>query len=879
MSFPQRGRDGGRPKGRCRNEDRCRKYRDGRCWFVHPDQPEWETAPPFVPFDQHGPGHARDNGRGDGGFRHDRGQGNGGSWNDTRNDGGSGGGFSKQSNGERWGGAEQSQPSNAADNNSSQHMQQNDPWGAVKFTESVPATGSSNVNSGWGDTGNAAAGSANDANTESQGAWSGWGGQSPQRAWGADNNGGWGSPNNDSAWGSNTNGDGWGSNNANSSGGWGDSNDNAVKSAGPAAPKTEPSNNGLPTSGETKSGGGWSDAPRAPETDHKGKGKMPVSGGGGWSDAPQQIRGHKRRASDDWNPKSDGGWGNRRRTSNASPPTSRRPSGAHGSQANTFNENGNGWGQTTLEHDHRSQASITDDNAMTFQPEPAPAPTVQPPAPPPQPKQGYFASQLIDALVRSEDVRAAETRLVRTQRMIASDRYKHPSRATTAKLDSDLKDAQDNLAKKSGELLSRMRRLAQLPGAEKVFERIDPAIEVAWLSDGDLQKWMEVAEPAVQKYLGSVDEQAKQKLNTDGWDTRPDWVKEHPDYKNVKPLSPEQAKAIAGDDWMHRAMIQIFGTDNPKIGHAVTLAKVQADNEVHGAKIDAIEQEGARTRARVEEIKKSLQEMRERDERRAEEEASAPPKKSIAEWRRMFAANKVIYDKQTKEFETNHAAYPKVLHKFDELPPVDDIPAIAASLRPAMLESIQRLAGPRVDAITSDARKVAEEQAREQAGILHQALQPVLVLMEYAKMQERKRVEAAEMSMSSSLQEQPELEVQPQALGLGGRELPEQQPSGVEVGTHTEYAKMQERTQAEAAEMSMSPAMQEQPEQQVQPQEQSSRGKAPEGQQLTRIEVETHQTQSPSTTVEEEEVDELIDSARGSESPSTSAESESDIRL
>lgn len=114
----------------------------------------------------------------------------------------------------------------------------------------------------------------------------------------------------------------------------------------------------------------------------------------------------------------------------------------------------------------------------------------------------------------------------------------------------------------------------------------------------------------------------------------PDWVKEHPAYKNIKPMSSDQAAAIAGDDWMLRAMIQMFGTDSPKIRQAIFLARAQTDKDVYGPQIDAIEEEGARRRAQVADMQKSLQEMRERDARREQEKDSRP---SIVEWRRMVS--------------------------------------------------------------------------------------------------------------------------------------------------------------------------------------------------------------------------------------------------
>lgn len=104
--------------------------------------------------------------------------------------------------------------------------------------------------------------------------------------------------------------------------------------------------------------------------------------------------------------------------------------------------------------------------------------------------------------------------------MIASEHYKDPSPAVKAKLESVLKDAEDHLTRKSDELVSRMWRIAQLPDAEKVLERVSPAIKVAWLSDGDLQKWAEVVEPAVKTYFGAIDAKTKQKVQTDGFDSR-----------------------------------------------------------------------------------------------------------------------------------------------------------------------------------------------------------------------------------------------------------------------------------------------------------------------------------------------------------------------
>lgn len=131
-----------------------------------------------------------------------------------------------------------------------------------------------------------------------------------------------------------------------------------------------------------------------------------------------------------------------------------------------------------------------------------------------------YNSQLIDALFRSDDMRLAETRLERTRRMAESKRYKHPSRILAEKLSSDLQDAKENLARKSDELASRLRRLAQLSGVDEVLARTIPAIELAWLQEGDLQKWGEIAEPAVRAYFGTADTNAKQKGQMNALDTR-----------------------------------------------------------------------------------------------------------------------------------------------------------------------------------------------------------------------------------------------------------------------------------------------------------------------------------------------------------------------
>ena len=104
--------------------------------------------------------------------------------------------------------------------------------------------------------------------------------------------------------------------------------------------------------------------------------------------------------------------------------------------------------------------------------------------------------------------------------MIASSRYKEASHALNLKLTSDLENAKENLARKNDELLSRLRRLAQLPGAEKVFAEISSDIDLAWLSDGELQKWREAGEPAVRTYFSSTDERTLQNFRINGFDAR-----------------------------------------------------------------------------------------------------------------------------------------------------------------------------------------------------------------------------------------------------------------------------------------------------------------------------------------------------------------------
>ncbi|VDC01924.1 unnamed protein product [Peniophora sp. CBMAI 1063] len=876
MSFSQRA------PGRCRNEDRCRKYQRGECRFVHPDQPEWETAKPFVSFDDHGPGRGRGRGDGhtDGGSRYGGGR-SGGHWNESHSNGGGGGrynSYGQQNN--NWGGST-SQPSSSAWDDHDKGATNANSWNNATFTESnpAPAANSSNSTSAWGNTIAAPEASGASAKKENSAwgswdkqrpqsptdgwakstggsSWDTWGGASPVggNGWGAGSQvsgGGWGSTTDDGGWGSNTAND-------NSAGGWGESN------AG-----------GLPSSGSTTNAGtqnnGWPTAKNVNDADVKGKGKMRAEGGGGWPASSKDDHSRRRASNDFHPPTSDNGWGSQRRPSQTSPPSSRRASGPQTSSSwtnHTGGTHGQGWGSGTG-NDGWGQTETVGWDTATVQQELPPAPTIEPPAPPVQPPQprSSFASQILDALVRSEDLRSAETRLERTKRMEASPRYEKRSPAMAAKLNSDLHDANEHLTRKSDELRSRLRRLAKLPGAEKVFAEIDSEIDLEWLTEGDLQKWTDVAEPAVRAYLSAKDAGMKQKVKTEGFDARPDWVKELPAFKNIKPLSAEQAKGIAGDDKLLRAVIQTFGTDSPRLRQAVSVARAQADMRNYGPQLDAIEREGDRKQARIAELRRSLQEMKERDARRAEQEASEPTTaECIKQWKLQLAANKIVYDRQTKEFEKYHAAYPKLIQQLDNLPPVDDVEAIAASLRPAMIESIQRLAGPLVDKIVADARQVAADQAREQARVVIEQFQPLLTLMEYAKMKERNGMEAAE-KVQTLEQERVEYETQRPALenktlesSVGPLNGPERESASGHVPERKERSPTAQHEAPSAVVQPQNPAVQQREELQL----------------ANRWAV-TRETQSPSTTLDEDEVDQLIDTPGFSRS--TSYESESDIRL
>ncbi|VDC01918.1 unnamed protein product [Peniophora sp. CBMAI 1063] len=365
-----------------------------------------------------------------------------------------------------------------------------------------------------------------------------------------------------------------------------------------------------------------------------------------------------------------------------------------------------------------------------------------------------FLRQLLDAVFKTNELKAAEEDLARKKRMMYSSYYERASHATRQKLEAERQLAEHDRFMKDERLRSRLARLADLPNVDAHLAQIAPSFERANTLFMSYLQSVEAWRGALEPYGRGLWEEHKARVRKReeklASDDRPDWVKNAPQLKGEYDrlieleqsvndfVSEREDREMQDGQTLMSELVRLAEEGNPRLHEAVERGK---QDKIDSRVKQIVTEHKVRSAALRQEVDKLGERIGVALDKEVEREPRAGLEEYMASIRERVRQQHEQHAERIQAIKTQHAAVNGLVKQTDPVP-ANDLSKLVSEAEIIAKRQVDERVEFTVGQLKKSSESVMSSYETQQVRFLWESSEPIRLVEKYVDSDEGRRNQA-----------------------------------------------------------------------------------------------------------------------------------------